>query len=1312
MTTVVSIILFSLLRIVPLREAPQADIAVKHLSVEDGLSTSQINDFYSDESGLLWIATEFGLNRWDGVSVEQIDTPVNTILEICGDKDGHMWFRSLESLWELDLKTGSCRSLVSGNLVSMAWSGELYWATQDRVFARGNPDPVFSLDDSQGSSITSLGVSTEGPLYLTLDSGEVLRIVNWQEITHYPLEGACSVDPDSDGSVWINSRSHGTMCIRPDGSCLNYLPGASGNQDANNVRAVTRKSGHEFYVGTYDGLYSLDTETASCSRLNYQTSLAGFHNQAVRAMYADSGTLYIGTYHAGVHYWNQNNEVFSAAGDMGSGVGGLRSPVVSSIVEDNRGIIWIGSVSGGMSIIDPKGLLPSSFKEAVSRNTHFENVKSLYYDDREDAVWVGLFSEGIYCIYPSKRDIGKIRIPFYAENITRIAYLDEGHLLANCVDGLMIIDREKKEVVRMLKMPFHGAYATDFCVDSDQVWAVSRNAAYRFVSLDNMDSYIKYPVSDIEGMEKECLMTSIYKSKEGHLYFCSNGAGLFEFDKASNTIKKVEDSSGAGVEGAVNRLTEGPSQDILYMATNRGIAAFNQKTRNVSYFGQTEGFPLATVDYIFVSRDSLIYTCTVSGVKTAKEKEIRRRQIDYSLNIKDIYVGGEKLVPSPSGPLALAPPYLEELSVRGPVKSISLDVYNSRRDPYLMPAFEYCLEGFDASFQRARSRSITYTNIKPGRYRLVIRGLIQDATDSYPERSLFLRVKPPLYQAGWFIAFEIVFALLLLAVLAFVYARSTKLRMLLEVEQKDKERRQKVSEAKTAFITNVSHEFRTPLTLISSNLESLMDKGSLDKDARRMAANAFRNTGVLSSMVDEFIDYNRMSSDSFSLLLSPVEMNDLLSALYDLFGDYAKNRKISLVWTPSPERIVCDIDEVWFYRAIVNIVSNAFKYTKDYVEIKLENDGDNASITVRDNGVGIQKEHIEHIFERFYREKEANMVKKTPGSGIGLSFAKRIVEMHSGTIQVSSEEGSETIFTVKLPKSDKNPEEIHAPEAIALPEAAVEGRDDGGRFERNDSEGGKLLIVEDNPEMTDILCGIFREGFSIITADNGEAGLRMAERKQPDIIISDVMMPGMNGFQMCEALKTSPATSHIPIILLTALDSEQDIVKGLANGADDYLSKPFRSSVLKAKVDTILRNRRAIYKYFATSPVPQEAKMPGSSALDVKLLKSAVALVEENIMDQEFGIMEFAKGLGLSRSLLFIKIKSLTGLTPNEFVTSVKLRKAAAKILADPDETTARIAYGCGFNTPSYFIKCFKRFYGITPLQYRSQHRKDSANND
>ena len=397
-----------------------------------------------------------------------------------------------------------------------------------------------------------------------------------------------------------------------------------------------------------------------------------------------------------------------------------------------------------------------------------------------------------------------------------------------------------------------------------------------------------------------------------------------------------------------------------------------------------------------------------------------------------------------------------------------------------------------------------------------------------------------------------------------------------------------------------------------------------------------------------------------------------------------------------------------------NLLSNAFKFTPNGGSITLSLQADHnggVRFSVADTGVGIKKENLEHVFERFWQDDQINAAITQSGSGIGLSLVKDLVEMHSGVISVTSIPGQGTTFTVMLPHSPSrdaanvvfvdNNEQENLNRFLLVPEEPRNGEPQDGEQIPTD-KGVRMLIVEDNSDMLGILCEIFNPVYEVHTACNGAEGLEVARRIQPDLVLSDIMMPGMSGLEMCSQLKTAFETSHIPVVLLTARNAEEHMVEGLLTGADDYITKPFNVRILMVRCHNIINQRRRLQARFSKAEVTVEALT--SNPNDQDLLARATTLVNERLSDPEFDIALFARELGLSRTLLFTKIKGITGQTPSEFIASIRLKQALKRITEEPGVRINEIAYDLGFSSPSYFIRCFRETFGMTPNAWRKDH--------
>lgn len=552
----------------------------------------------------------------------------------------------------------------------------------------------------------------------------------------------------------------------------------------------------------------------------------------------------------------------------------------------------------------------------------------------------------------------------------------------------------------------------------------------------------------------------------------------------------------------------------------------------------------------------------------------------------------------------------------------------------------------------------------------------------------------------------------------------------LEMERKEKEAIEELNQAKLQFFSNISHEFRTPLTLIISQIELLLQSSSLSPSIYNKLLKVYKNTYHMRNLISELLDFRKLEQGHMKLKVYEQDIVSFLKEIYLSFYEYASGHSITYNFTAPEERVLCSFDPKQMQKVFYNLLSNAFKYTKPNatIEMILENKENEVIIKVIDNGIGISKDDIDKIFDRFYQaENGISNITKTPSTGIGLSLTKNIIELHHGTIQVESTPGYGSIFIVRLLKGcthfteeelardqqEKQTESL-IPDTVAFTDHMEEFSDAEQRevLIEGDDSPRTILLVEDNEELLQILGSLFSPIYRVLLARNGKEGLEKAREERPDIIVSDVMMPEMSGTEMCLKIKNDFDVCHIPVVLLTALTSAEQNIEGLQRGADDYINKPFNAKVLLARCNNLVRNRIILQKKFSQQK-DFDAQSLASNPIDQKFLDTVNSIIEKNLDNIDFDMNMMARELGLSRSSLYAKFKALTGMTPNDFVLSCKLKRAATMLTAQPDLQIADISDRLGFGSPRYFTRCFKAQFEITPAEYRKRaEKKTSADAD
>ena len=562
----------------------------------------------------------------------------------------------------------------------------------------------------------------------------------------------------------------------------------------------------------------------------------------------------------------------------------------------------------------------------------------------------------------------------------------------------------------------------------------------------------------------------------------------------------------------------------------------------------------------------------------------------------------------------------------------------------------------------------------------------------------------------------LIYASMLISVLAVVWnVRMRRMRMKSELERKEFEAKKlhEVDEIKSRFFTNISHEFRTPLTLILGPAKRIMEK-STDDTLKTDADFIERNAKKLTKLVDELLDISKIESGEMQLKACPVNIVSFVKDIAYSFSALADRKKITFNINNGKDELQVYLDKEKVDKILSNVLSNAFKFTPEggKVELKIIHNEKNAELIISDTGIGIPAVLIDKIFDRFY-QVDSGHTREHEGTGIGLSLTKELVELHKGKIEVQSEEGQGTAFRLLFPlgKEHLQPDEICEEET-----SEVDAKEEKTIFSEFDetitnhykeqsgdrlSEKPALLVVEDNTDVRKYVESILESQYKIYEAKDGEEGLKKALEYVPDLIISDIMMPKLDGFQLCSKLKTDPRTSHIPVIMLTAKATLQDKISGLETGADEYLMKPFKEAELKARIRNLLEQRKRLHEYFSQYGLVELDKK-NITSLDQRFLQRAVAAINEHLSDTSFGVGDLAEIMAVSKSLLFKKISSLMGLPPTELIKRTRLNKAA-KLLESKSGNISEIALEVGFSNPSYFADCFKKQFGVIPSRYNNK---------
>jgi signal transduction histidine kinase/DNA-binding response OmpR family regulator len=622
----------------------------------------------------------------------------------------------------------------------------------------------------------------------------------------------------------------------------------------------------------------------------------------------------------------------------------------------------------------------------------------------------------------------------------------------------------------------------------------------------------------------------------------------------------------------------------------------------------------------------------------------------------------------------------------------------------------YRLEGFSTQWNKIyRNQSvITYTNLDPGTYTLVLKS----SRAGVKEARIVIHILPPWYRTWWAYLLYLIILGSLSWYLITDYKTRIRLGESLKYEKKHTEDVEELNQSKLRFFTNISHEFRTPLTLIIGEIELLMQSRSFTPSMYKMILGIYKSCNQLQDLITELLDFRKQEQGHMKIKVAPHNIVSFLYENYLLFDEYAAGKQINIIFNKAEDDIEVWFDQRQMQKVINNLLSNAMKHTRpnDSISITVSKEDKEVKIMVSDSGEGIDAKEIERIFDRFYQTERLDSLNTGAGTGIGLALTKGIIELHHGSIEVESELGKGTSFIISLPlgkahfREDQIAAESNNVQQISIDkkeELTVEEPIEIDEEIKARIKDARILIVEDDESIRHMLDSIFKAYYQTTLAVDGEDAWEKIQEEEPDIILSDVVMPRMSGTELCRKIKGEFNTCHIPVVLLTARTAVEHTVEGLKLGADDYITKPFNVNILISRCNNLVNSRRILQEKFSKQP-QMSAQMLATNPIDKKMLDQATAIIEQHLDDPEFNVNIFAREMGLARTNLFAKLKAITGQTPNDFIQTIRLHRGALLLRNNPELNVTEISDQIGFSSSRYFSKCFKEIYHVSPLAYRN----------
>lgn len=1318
------------------------NITFNHLTTEDGLSQFSVNSLYVDENGILWIGTREGLNRYNGDDIQTYklrkNNPhslfCNNVMRIVGNRNGKIYLLCTEGVAEFDLTSQKFTTLLQGNINSIYYNNGLFIGKKNEIYRynenTGNFDLYYQLSD-RNLEIFCMH-SDKGYFWMGTTSKGVYRLnITDKELTHPIQQGnITSIYQDSEGELWIGSWEQGLFHVKNNGKIENFESDARNphSLSSNFVRACCEDNLGNIWIGTFDGLNRYNKSTGLFQNHTAKDiNSDGLTHSSIWCIVKDNqGTLWLGTYFGGVNYFNPEYEIYTRYAYSSIEKEGLSNPVVGRTIEDKDGNLWIGTEGGGLNYYNRrthefKWYRPQEGRNSISHN----NVKALYYDADKDIIWIGTHMGGL-----NRLDIRTGHFTHYRmetgnpqslpSDIIRDIAPYQDRLIVATQNGVCLFNPADGKCQQLFKDTKEGrsiAMVADITFDTNgTLWIAATGEgvfSYRF-DTGQLTNYHHNP-ADINSLSNNNV-NNITQDSKGNLWFSTSGSGLDVYRPASNDFENYDKEKNGLASDCIYETQESPTTGKLLLITNEGFSIFNYKTKSFLNYNTENGFPLTAVNEnaLCVARDGEIFLGGIQGMISFHEMELNFTPKPYKIILSRLIVNGKEInVGDETGILQQSLCHTPEIRLDADQTMFSIEFATSNYVAANKDDIIYKLEGFSNDWTNTRGlHNITYTNLNAGIYNLIVK---PDGKNENlcPQVHLTIHVLPPYYKTPLAYFIYLIITGILLWYLIRTYKSRIKLRESLKYEQKHIQDVEALNQSKLRFFTNISHEFRTPLTLIVAQVETLLQLQNFTPAIYNKILGIYKNSIQLRELITELLDFRKQEQGHMKIKVSPQNIVNFLYENYLLFLEYASAKQVNLNFEKETDNLEVWYDQKQMQKVINNLLSNALKHTKaeDTITLSIRTEGQNAVIRVTDTGSGIDAEELDKIFDRFYQIEQPvdpADVSKT-GTGIGLALTKGIVSLHHGTIHAESKLGKGTSFIVKLclgnaqfteeqiSKNTDSVQQIEAirPETDAMLKAELEENAPIKRM-----PDAKILIVEDNDSIREMLANIFKPFYQVLTAIDGEEALALVHSEMPSIVVSDIVMPKMSGTELCKQIKTDFKTCHIPVVLLTARTGIEQNIEGLRIGADDYITKPFNTNLLISRCNNLVNSRILLQEKFSKQP-QAFAQMLATNPIDKDILDRAMTIIEKHLDDAEFNVNVFAREMAMARTNLFSKLKAITGQTPNDFILSIRLKKGALMLRNNPELNITEISDKIGFSSSRYFSKCFKDVYHVSPLAYR-----------
>lgn len=1312
-----------------------------HYTNVDGLPSSYVKSIAQDQYGFIWVATRSTVCRFDGKNFENYqcltegklcdiqsdkvflicDTvlvcrtlegkyyqfdfdneyfkPYNLLNNLKGLENiiptkGGAWLCMQQQLKYLDVSNGKCINL------------------EDKIKFAFLPKDTRIVNVRENNN--KLVILTENSIIYIIDQDKrLLRSIELPE--ELKEDSFLAFFLDNRNNIWVGTSNAGICRINLNNSqYLYFSEEQKGSRHIlhNMVHCLAEDSLGRVWMGTENGLCVWSPYSDKFTYHQYDvTNPDGVNTNPIYNAFKDnSGNIWLGTYFGGINFWSAKSNFFKKW-NSGTGKRHLGGNVVSCLTEDQEGNIWIGLEDMGLNKLDiTTGDITKYQSGSGSNGLNFNNLHSLLFETPE-RLWIATYTHGINILNTKTGKFEYITTKSHPELPSDNVYhflKKENLIYISTSNGVAVFNTISKSISPFFKDILNVIQIEYMCDTGDYIWFSSFTDIYRYnVKQVTLSKFDKIPF--MKGIN------FVKTDSKGRVWIGDSFNALCYYDEKNNEVVHFNKDNGFPVSWIFS-LEEGADGDF-WASSDKGLVRFNPEINKYTLYDRDSGIPFEQFNYRASYKDSRcnIYFGGNSGMVSFNKsrKEAKSKSLDVVFTEMQLF--NQPVKPGKHSPLKKSLNRSTDISLKYKQNVFTIGYTALNYESQGRCQYAYYLENFEESWNYVGNRGFaTYTNLSPGKYTLHVKASMDKFDWGNNQRSINIHIKPPFFLSVWGYSIYFFIVCMILTGIYFVGSRIQKSKAIAELERREKEYAVELNQAKLEFFTNISHEFRTPLSLIVGPLSKMLEDDSINFSLKKKFKGVEKNVKRLLNLVNQLLDFRKIERGKEKLQVSKNNINSLLQDLKESFSVTAEIRGVEFIL-----EVENTDSEVWFdylktEKMLVNLLSNAFNFTDKGDVIKLSGKIVNESwlneetkqtlvLSVSDTGHGIESTKLDKIFERFFQTGEKDRLYS--GSGIGLAFVQGLVNLHKGSINVESELHKGTKFTISVPvsKSDYSEGELSVNcQNCIMPEEFILEEDNKTCNFKNKfvptQNAPSILVIDDNQELLDFIRESLQESFNVSTALSGEEAFLMINKSAPDLIISDVMMPGIDGFELTRRIKTDIETSHIPVILLTAKGGMDNKFKGLKTGADLFIEKPFFPHILDQNVNNILNTRKNLIERFKKNAFIAPIEITHSES-DRKFVENLTTLILENIDQPSMDVSFITKEMGISRSLLHLKLKRITDCSATEFVRTVRLREAV-KLISEGKCNISEAAYQTGFSNPAYFSKRFKELFGKSPRDY------------